>query len=99
MSVSTAGADGRRADSSGAGAVVAALREHDHFVMCAHEKPDGDVVGSGFALGLVLKAMGKSVRYFLDDEMPRNLRFLPDADQTQRTFDGVDPKALFIFMD
>lgn len=79
--------------------VLEALREHRHFVMCAHEKPDGDVLGSGFALGLALKAMGKTVHYFLDDEVPRNLRFLPDADVTQRTLDGVDPSALYVFMD
>ncbi len=79
--------------------VLEALREHRHFVMCAHEKPDGDVLGSGFALGLALKAMGKTVHYFLDDEVPRNLRFLPDADKTQRTFEGIDPSALYVFMD
>jgi bifunctional oligoribonuclease and PAP phosphatase NrnA len=83
----------------GAGAVITALREHQHFVMCAHEKPDGDVLGSGFALGLALRVMGKTVSYFLDDEMPRNLRFLPDADKTQRTFDGIPKDALYVFMD
>jgi len=79
--------------------VADAFRHHQHFVMCAHEKPDGDVLGSGFALGLALQAMGKTVHYFLDDEVPRNLRFLPDADKTQRTFDGVDPAALYVFLD
>lgn len=79
--------------------VAAAIRDHQRFVMCAHEKPDGDVLGSGFALGLALKAMGKTVHYFLDDEMPRNLRFLPDSDKTQRTFDGIGDDALFVFLD
>jgi bifunctional oligoribonuclease and PAP phosphatase NrnA len=79
--------------------VAQALRDHRHFVMCAHEKPDGDVLGSGLALGLALRAMGKTVHYFLDDEVPRNLRFLPDADKAQRTFDGIDPDALYIFLD
>ena len=71
-----------------------ALREHRHFVMCAHEKPDGDVLGSGFALGLASEGHGQDRPLFLDDEMPRNLRFLPDSDLTQRTFEGVDPRAL-----
>jgi bifunctional oligoribonuclease and PAP phosphatase NrnA len=79
--------------------VAAAIREHERFVMCAHEKPDGDVLGSGLALGLALKAMGKTVHYFLDDEMPRNLRFLPDSDKTQRTFDGLATDALYVFLD
>ncbi|HXW50947.1 MAG TPA: bifunctional oligoribonuclease/PAP phosphatase NrnA [Candidatus Acidoferrales bacterium] len=88
-----------RRDDAGPAAVLEALREHRHFVMCAHEKPDGDVLGSGFALGLALKAMGKTVHYFLDDEVPRNLRFLPDADKTQRALVGVDKDALYVFMD
>jgi bifunctional oligoribonuclease and PAP phosphatase NrnA len=92
-------ADGQAVGKSGAVALLSVLREHQHFVMCAHEKPDGDVLGSEFALGLALKAAGKTVHYFLDDEMPRNLRFLPDADKTQRTLEGIEPNAFYIFMD
>src|SRR5579872_3509949 len=79
--------------------VLEALREHRHFVMCAHEKPDGDVLGSGFALGLALRALGKDVKYFLDDEVPKNLQFLPDSEKTQPTFDGVRDDAIFVFLD
>ncbi|MBC5806146.1 MAG: DHH family phosphoesterase [Candidatus Eremiobacter antarcticus] len=80
-------------------AVLACFREHGQFVMCAHEKPDGDVLGSGLALGLALKAMGKDVIYFLDDEVPKNLRFLPDSDLVQRSFEGVKSDAVFVFFD
>lgn len=79
--------------------ILACFRDHRQFVMCAHEKPDGDVLGSGFALGLALTAMGKDVIYFLDDEIPKNLRFLPNADKVQRTFDGVADDAIFVFFD
>jgi phosphoesterase RecJ-like protein len=82
-----------------AAALAACLRSHRQFVMCAHEKPDGDVLGSGYALGLALKHLGKRVTYFLDDEVPKNLRFLPEWRLTQRTFDGVEPDAIFIFFD
>lgn len=99
MSARTVSGNGVSAGRPALEQVAAAFREHQHFVMCAHEKPDGDVLGSGLALGLALTAMGKTVHYFLDDEMPRNLRFLPDADKTQRTFDGVDPSALYVFLD
>lgn len=78
---------------------LACLREHGRFVMCAHEKPDGDVLGSGFALGLALKTLGKDVAYFLDDEVPKNLRFLPEVEFVQRTFDGVKADAVFAFFD
>jgi bifunctional oligoribonuclease and PAP phosphatase NrnA len=99
MSARAVGGNGVSSAALGLEPVADAFRKHQHFVMCAHEKPDGDVLGSGFALGLALKAMGKTVHYFLDDEMPRNLRFLPDADKTQRTFEGVDPHALYVFLD
>jgi phosphoesterase RecJ-like protein len=79
--------------------VAECLRTHHRFVMCFHENPDGDVLGSAYALGLALKSLGKHVTYFLDDEVPKNLRFLPDCQYSQRTFDGVADDALFIFFD
>jgi len=79
--------------------VLDALRSHRQFVMCAHENPDCDVLASGFALGLALKRLGKDVKYFLDDAVPRNLTFLPEAGLTQRTFDGVADDAIFVFFD
>ena len=79
--------------------VLEALLSHQRFVMCAHENPDCDVLASGFALGLALKRLGKDVKYFLDDDVPRNLTFLPESGLTQRTFDGVADDALFLFFD
>jgi len=79
--------------------LLACFRTHSQFVMCAHEKPDGDVLGSGFALGLALEGMGKKVIYFLDDEVPKNLLFLPNSEKTQRTFERVADDAIFVFLD
>lgn len=95
----TATGNGRAPSGGGAAEVLACLRTHDQFVMCAHEKPDGDVLGSGYALGLALKSLGKRVVYFLDDDVPKNLRFLPEWSKSQRTFDGVGDGAIFIFFD
>jgi len=91
--------NGQPPPSREAAAVVGCLRSHSTFVMCAHEKPDGDVLGSGYALGLALKALGKRVIYFLDDEVPKNLRFMPEWHLSQRTFDGVPDDAIFVFFD
>jgi bifunctional oligoribonuclease and PAP phosphatase NrnA len=99
MSAKVTGGNGVATAALSVEPVAAALRDHQHFVMCAHEKPDGDVLGSGFALGRALETMGKTVHYFLDDEMPKNLRFLPGSDKTRRTFDGIDARALYIFLD
>lgn len=95
----TAPTNGKPNVLADAAEVAACLRAHRQFVMCAHEKPDGDVLGSGYALGLALKSLGKRVTYFLDDEVPRNLRFMPEWQKTQRTFDGVADDAIFIFFD
>ena len=95
----TAPSNGKARLLADAAAISACLRAHRQFVMCAHEKPDGDVLGSGYALGLVLKQMGKQVVYFLDDDVPKNLRFLPEWQLTQRTFEGVADDAIFIFFD
>jgi len=95
----TAPSNGKANALADAAEVAACLRAHRQFVMCAHEKPDGDVLGSGYALGLALKTLGKRVTYFLDDEVPRNLRFMPEWQMTQRTFEGVGDDAIFVFFD
>ncbi len=64
--------------------VVAELRRRSSFVMVSHVKPDGDTLGAGLALGLALRGMGKRVAYFQQDPVPRNLRFLPDAELVVR---------------
>jgi phosphoesterase RecJ-like protein len=64
--------------------VVAELRKRSTFVMVSHVKPDGDTLGAGLALGIALKRLGKRVYYFQQDPVPRNLRFLPDAQFVSR---------------
>ena len=64
--------------------VAQELKSRSTFVMVSHVKPDGDTLGAGLALGLALRAMGKRVYYFQQDPVPRNLRFLADADRVSR---------------
>jgi phosphoesterase RecJ-like protein len=80
--------------------VIAELRKRSTFVFVSHVKPDGDTLGAGLALGLALRAMGKTVYYFQQDPVPRNLRFLPDADRVSRVLpNDLDPHALWVFGD
>lgn len=80
--------------------VVDALRKRSAFVMVSHVKPDGDTLGSGLALGLALKAIGKRVEYFQQDPVPRNLRFLADADKVSNRLPADLPAdALWVFCD
>jgi phosphoesterase RecJ-like protein len=80
--------------------VVAHLNRWDSFVFVSHVKPDGDTLGAGLALGLALRARGKRVAYFQQDAVPRNLRFLADAEHVSRQVpqDMID-RALWIFCD
>ena len=80
--------------------VVAELRRRQAFVFVSHVKPDGDTLGAGLALGLALRGMGKRVAYFQQDPVPRNLRFLPDAERVSRTLPADFPAdALWVFCD
>jgi len=58
----------------------AALTEMDDILILTHASPDGDAVGSMFALYLALKQMGKNARCVIND-VPQSLKFaeVPDA--------------------
>jgi phosphoesterase RecJ-like protein len=80
--------------------VVAELRRRSAFVMVSHVKPDGDTLGAGLALGLALKRLGKRVLYFQQDNVPRNLRFLPDAEFVSPNLPADLPSdTLYVFCD
>ena len=62
---------------------VAALRSAQAPVLMAHVSPDGDALGSALAVGLALRALGKSpLVSFGDDpfDVPAILEFLPGLD-------------------
>jgi phosphoesterase RecJ-like protein len=80
--------------------VAAELRRRSTFVMVSHVKPDGDTLGSGLALGLALKHLGKRVAYFQQDDVPRNLRFLPESELVARDLSPDLPAdTLYVFCD
>lgn len=51
----------------------------DNILILSHRSPDGDAVGSMFALYHILKDMGKNVRC-ISDEISRPLNFVYDSD-------------------
>ncbi|MCL2857560.1 MAG: DHH family phosphoesterase [Oscillospiraceae bacterium] len=52
------------------------LREHDDVLILAHQKPDGDTLGSAFALMWALEALGKRARVECSDPLPENYRVI-----------------------
>jgi len=57
--------------------VVSFLREKQSFVVTGHVSPEGDVIGSGIALALALRGMGKKAEVINRDPIPQQLLFLP----------------------
>lgn len=55
--------------------VLMRLEELDNILLLTHRNPDGDAVGSVFALYIALREMGKNVRVELDT-VPGSLEFL-----------------------
>ena len=50
---------------------VELLKENDNFLVLSHEHPDGDTLGSAFALMAALKKIGKKRAFKCSDEVTR----------------------------
>lgn len=57
--------------------LVAAIRDARRVWIGTHVDPDGDAYGSLLGLGLILRALGKSVTLACQDPAPREVDFLP----------------------
>ena len=56
--------------------VAEKLRENDYFVILTHQYPDGDTVGSAFALCRALQKLGKHARVIINGNLDRKFEFL-----------------------
>ncbi len=54
------------------------IRECGNAVILLHESPDGDTMGSGFALCRALRSIGKKANVLCSDELPPKFSFLYD---------------------
>lgn len=52
------------------------IKQYSDFLIIGHVSPDGDTLGSGMALALGLKALGKQAAFALDGELPDKLGFV-----------------------
>lgn len=76
------------------------LLKRDKFLILTHANPDGDTLGSGFALNAALRQLGKASRVLCPDPIPSKFRFLdtdrcPDFEpETVVAVDVADEKLL-----
>jgi bifunctional oligoribonuclease and PAP phosphatase NrnA len=67
----------------------ALLDNAQQVIILTHISPDGDAIGTLLGLGHALRNLGKTVTLAVDEGVPRNLRFLPGADDVRAELNGV----------
>lgn len=70
--------------------IAEGLTKADSVLILTHVNPDGDCIGSAFALKELIHAMGKSAVVVNPGELPKRLRFLC-GDQESLSLDDVNP--------
>ena len=76
------------------------LTNHNNFLILTHDNPDGDTLGSGFALCYALRVLGKNANVICE-ELPEKFKFLAEdyfeQDFTATTIISVDLAAPSMF--
>lgn len=65
------------------------LKEYDNYCIVYHIRPDGDCIGSSFALALALKFIGKKCTVKGQDEIPRIHRYMTDKVQLDKISEPI----------
>ncbi len=55
------------------------LQENEEFLILSHEHPDGDTLGCAFALGEILKQLGKKRAFLCSDEVTADFSYMTDG--------------------
>jgi bifunctional oligoribonuclease and PAP phosphatase NrnA len=61
-----------------------AIDRGQHFLVATHIDPDGDALGSAFALCFALRSLGKEASVYLKDDVPYRYAFLPRPEPVLR---------------
>lgn len=70
-----------------------ALQDADDWLILTHERPDGDALGSAFAMAHVLEGLGKRWTMMVQEPMPIRFSYLPLFDKA--VIAGQSPKQQF----
>ena len=76
-------------------AMLAEIRDHDRFLLTAHEGPDGDALGSLLGMHRLLQRLGKDSVMFLaakECPLPIEYRFLPLEEVFHEALAAVAPE-------
>jgi len=62
-------------------AVIDFIEKYDKFIITAHETPDGDALGSEYAMLLALRKLGKTARILNADPAPKKFAFVASGEE------------------
>jgi phosphoesterase RecJ-like protein len=62
-------------------AVIEFIDKYDKFIITAHETPDGDALGSEYAMLLALRKLGKTARILNADPAPKKFAFVGSGEE------------------
>ncbi len=71
-------------------AIARRLKQAKRILLLTHQNPDGDTVGSAYALAYALA--DKDVTLVNGDKLPQNIAFLQDAELPLRTYEEIADK-------
>ncbi|MDK2872163.1 MAG: bifunctional oligoribonuclease and phosphatase NrnA [bacterium] len=60
------------------------IKQAKEISIISHERPDGDAIGSLLAMGLGIERLGKTVKMFTPDGLPRIYSFLSGSERIRR---------------
>jgi phosphoesterase RecJ-like protein len=75
------------------------ITKHQKFLIVAHERPDGDAVGSTLAFYHILRGLGKDAVIYNQDRTPENFVFLPGSDTIVRELPAVETFEVAVVLD
>ena len=76
------------------------IKAANKILITSHIQPDGDAIGSSLATLQMLRALDKSAQVFIDDDVRKNLHFLPHFEEIRRPSDGEHSDAdLLLILD
>ncbi|NMA06933.1 MAG: hypothetical protein GX928_04395, partial [Ruminococcaceae bacterium] len=67
------------------------IKENDNILIIIHDDPDGDTLGSGYALWWVLQNAGKRVRVISPSEISYRYKFLENFYKENIKDDDFEP--------
>ena len=70
------------------------IKEPKSTLIICHARPDGDAIGSAFALKVILRMIGIEAYCISEDEVPKRLRFLTAPIQSGSLVDSI-PEGFF----